>query len=132
MSTATASMTTKQVANRLVELTREGKFDDAIKELYAPGVTSHEPMGAPGPVLVEGHEAVLNKTQQFGEGMEEVHSNVISDPIVADNYFAVSMSMDITMKGMGRIHMEEIAVYQVKDGKITRDQFFYTPMPGKN
>ncbi len=122
-------MTTAQVASRLVELAREGKFADAITELYAPGVMSHEPTGGPGPALVEGYDAVLNKTRQFGEGMEEVHHNAISDPVVADNYFAVSMHMDITMKGRGRVKMEEIAVYQVKDGKITRDQFFYTPMP---
>jgi hypothetical protein len=29
------------------------------------------------------------------------------------------------MKGMGRIKLDEIAVYQVKDGKIVMEQFFF-------
>jgi hypothetical protein len=33
--------------------------------------------------------------------------------------------MDVTMKGQGRMNMDEIAVYEVKDGKIVKEQFFY-------
>jgi hypothetical protein len=33
--------------------------------------------------------------------------------------------MDITFKGMGRVPMEEIALYKVADGKIVSEQFFY-------
>jgi hypothetical protein len=29
------------------------------------------------------------------------------------------------MKGMGRMKMDEIVVYEVKDGKIVQEQFFY-------
>jgi hypothetical protein len=39
------------------------------------------------------------------------------------------MTMDATFKGRGRVNMEEICVYQVKDGKVVREQFFYH-MPG--
>jgi hypothetical protein len=35
------------------------------------------------------------------------------------------MGMDVTLKGAGRVNMDEIAVYEVKDGKITKEQFFY-------
>lgn len=134
MSTATAVRTTQQVADRLVALCRQGKFVDAIQELYAPNITSTEPEGGPGPAFVKGFDAVLDKSVQFGNGIEEVFSNTISDPVVAENFFSVAMSMDLSMKGMGRLKMEEIAVYQVRDGKIISDHFFYTPMPapGKN
>ena len=127
------------IANEVVHVTdgqqavdflrREGKFSDAIKELYAPNVESHEPAGAQAPSPTKGFEAVLNKTEEFGKGMEEVHLNKVSDPIVADNYFSVAMHMDVTMKGKGRMKMEEIALYHVADGKIVSDRFFYTPMP---
>jgi hypothetical protein len=33
--------------------------------------------------------------------------------------------MDVTMKGRGRMNLEEICVYQVKDGKIVREEFFF-------
>jgi len=33
--------------------------------------------------------------------------------------------LDATMKGMGRMKLEEICVFEVKDGKIISEQFFY-------
>lgn len=32
--------------------------------------------------------------------------------------------MDVTMKGAGRVKMDEI-VYEVKNGKIVKEQFFF-------
>jgi hypothetical protein len=37
----------------------------------------------------------------------------------------VAMGIDATYKGMGRQKMDEIALYEVKDGKIVKEQFFY-------
>jgi hypothetical protein len=129
MSTATTTMTTQEVANRLVSLCREGKFVDAIQELYASHVVSIEPEGGPGPSRVEGFENVINKSIEFGKSLEKVHGITISEPVVADAFFSVAMHMDIEMAGIGRNQMEEVCVYEVKDGKIARDQFFYSPMP---
>jgi hypothetical protein len=133
-ATATAVKTTQQVADRFFSLTREGKYEEAARELYAPNVVSNEPEGGPAPARTAGHANVVGKTVQFNKDIESVHSNEVSKPIVADNHFAVSMKMDVTTKSAGRITMEEIAVYQVENGKIVRDQFFYrpVPMPGHN
>jgi hypothetical protein len=35
------------------------------------------------------------------------------------------MGVEATMKGQGRVKMDEVAVYEVKDGKIVKEQFFY-------
>lgn len=35
------------------------------------------------------------------------------------------MGMDVTLKGMGRMKMDEVPVNEVKDGKIVKEQFFY-------
>jgi hypothetical protein len=35
------------------------------------------------------------------------------------------MGIDATYKGMGRQKLEEIAVYEVKNGKVVKEQFFY-------
>jgi len=43
----------------------------------------------------------------------------------AGNFFACAMGFDATMKDRGRTKMEEIALYEVKDGKIISEQFFY-------
>ncbi len=35
------------------------------------------------------------------------------------------MKTDVTYKEHGRVMMEEVAIYEVKDGKIVFEQFFY-------
>jgi hypothetical protein len=44
---------------------------------------------------------------------------------VAGNHFAVAREVDITVTGHGRIQMNEIMVYEVKDGQIVSEQFIY-------
>jgi ketosteroid isomerase-like protein len=121
-------MNTQQIANRLVELCREGKGQQAQDELYAKDAVSIEMDGmeASGmPTVAKGMDAIREKGRKFNEGIEAVHGATAGDPIVVGNWFAVTMTMDATMKGRGRINMEEICVYQVRDGKIVREQFFY-------
>ena len=74
---------------------------------------------------VKGLNAIKEKGVKFNEMVEEVHGGYSKEPVVAGTHFAVGMGIDSTMKGMGRVNMEEIAVYEVKDGKITKEQFFF-------
>jgi len=117
-------MNTQQVADRLVSLCREGKNIDAINELYDDNIVSHEAKGSPME-LAEGKEAVLGKNQYWYSTVAEIHSGEVSDPTVIGNFFTVSMHMDVTYKEGGRMPMQEIAVYEVKDGKVVAEQFFY-------
>lgn len=117
-------MTTQEIANRLVQLCREGKSIQAIDELYADNIISREPKGAPVEVTT-GKEAVKNNTRKWEEGVAEIHSTFVSDPVVADSHFAMVMEIDATFKANGRMKLKEVCVYEVKDGKIISDQFFY-------
>jgi len=119
-------MTTKEVAEKLITYSREGDWDRARNELYADNIISIEPDFAPMP-RVEGIEAKKQKDDMFGEMVEEMHKVTVSEPLIAGDVFSVSMSMDSTMKGMGRTLMEEICNYEVSDGKIVKEQFFYSP-----
>ena len=125
MSTQEAVMTTQDVANRFHELAQTGQWEQIQQELFAENAKSIEPEHSPGLQSVEGMEAIKQKGKQFGEMVEEIHGGYSNEPIVAGNYFAVAMGMDTTMKGAGRMKMDEIALYQVKDGKIVKEQFFY-------
>ena len=120
-------MNIEQIAQRLVELCREGKFEQAQKELYADDAVSIEaegtPMAAGGPA--KGLAAIFEKGRQFNESIETYHSMRVSDPLLAVNWFSVSMVLDVTMKQWGRQLMQEICVYHVRDGKIDRELFFY-------
>lgn len=126
MSTAEVStMTTAEVANRFNELAQTGNWNKIQEELFADNVMSIEPAHSQGLQTVEGIKAIQEKGKKFQETVEEVHSGYSKEPVVAGNHFSVAMGMDVTMKGMGRMKMEEIAVYEVKDGKIVKEQFFY-------
>jgi len=122
--TTEAVMTTQEVANRLVELCRQGQIENAQTELFAHDATSTEANSMMGEKVVTGLDAIKEKGKHFMSMVEEFHGSTISDPIVGGNAFSISWDMDATMKGRGRSSMAEICTYTVKDGKITSEQFF--------
>lgn len=125
MSTKDAVMTTQDVANRFHEIAQTGQWEKIQDELYADNAVSIEPAHSPGLKTVEGLDAIKTKGKQFGEMVEEMHGGYSNEPQVAGTHFSVAMGMDVTMKDMGRMKMDEIAVYEVKDGKVVKEQFFY-------
>jgi hypothetical protein len=118
------TMTTREVANRLIELCRKGLVLEAQQELFADDVTSHEPEHSQTPPAI-GKEAVMAKGKHFVSLIEERRSGSFEDPIVAGNYFSFVCKLDATLKGMGRVVWDEICVFGVKDGKVISEQFFY-------
>ncbi len=121
-------MTTQEVANQLVDLCRTGEWAQVQQNLYHQDCESVEPEGTPWG-NVKGMEAIHQKGEQWASSIEEFHGIEVSDPLVAGDFFSVRMQTDTTFKGMGRTKFEELCMYQVKDGKIVKEQFFYTPMP---
>ncbi len=117
-------MSTQEVAEKLVQLCRDGKHEQAIDELYADDVTSKEQKGSEM-LMTEGKEAVKNKTIQWAQSLVEIHHAFCSDPIVSENHFAIVMDLDATYKEHGRMKMSEVCVYEVKDSKVVADEFFY-------
>jgi len=120
-------MNTEAVAKRLVELCRKGEYEQAQRELYAQDAVSIEMPGSPAGALgdARGLEAIYEKGRQFAAGVEAMHANEVSDPLVAGQWFSITMTMDVTFKGRGRVQMSELCVYRVRDGKVASEQFFY-------
>ena len=125
METQEAVMTTQEVANKFNELAQAGQMDKIQDELYADDAESIEPPHAQGLQSVKGLDAIKEKGKKFNDMVEEMHGGYTTAPVVGGKFFSVGMGMDCTMKGMGRINMEEIAVYEVQDGKIVKEQFFF-------
>ncbi len=127
MTTQEATMTTKEVANRFSELAKENKWNEIQEELFAENADSIEPphAAAQGLQNAKGLDAIKKKGEEFNNMIEEMHGGFCSEPVVGGNHFSVAMGMDATMKGAGRTQMDEIAVYEVKDGKIVKEQFFF-------
>jgi hypothetical protein len=117
-------MNTKEIANRLVEVCRKGDFEKAQKELFAKDAVSIEPQGTPDfQKETKGLNAILDKGKKWGSMVEQYHDMEVSEPLLADSSFAVTMHMGVTMKGKGRMDMTELCIYQVKDGKIVSETF---------
>ena len=114
------------IAKQLVALSRKAQWETAQKKLYATGATCTEAEAMPGSSKVTvGRKAIIAKGRAFTAGIEKLHSLKVSDPVIADEFFACTMAIDMTMKGQGRMKLNELCVYQVKRGKIVSEQFFY-------
>jgi hypothetical protein len=125
MPTLEAVRTTQEVAARMNELFKDSKWDEVQAELFADNAVSIEPEHSAGLKSVEGLDAIKKKGVEFNAMVEEMHGGWVTEPIVAGNFISFGMGMDVTFKGLGRMQMDEIAVYEVKDGKIVKEQFFY-------
>jgi hypothetical protein len=124
-TTATKTMTTKEIAKKLKKYCEQGKFEEAQKELFSKDAISIEPMAGGGfDKETRGLDAIIKKGYKWNEMVSATHSLEISEPIIAGNTFSLTMQMDVTTKDRGRTNMTELCVYQVKDGKIISEQFF--------
>lgn len=116
-------MTTLEVGNRLVELVNAGRAAQAIDELYDSNIVSIE-AGSESPEC-HGIEMCRQKGTWFNEGFE-THSVQILGPYPNSDKFAVHLAYDVTHRGTGnRFTMNEIALYQVRDGRIVWEKFYY-------
>ena len=118
-------MTTREIADKLYALCSQGKYEQAQKELYSVDAKSVEPSESPGMRTVQGLDNIIKKGDEFQAQVEAMHGGWVSEPVVGGRYISMAMGMDVTMKGVGRIQMDEVCLYEVKDGKIVKEEFFY-------
>jgi hypothetical protein len=118
-------MTTQEIAARLHELCSQGKFAQAQEELYSADATSTESTPTGERTTAQGIEAIAGKSKHFQESIEEMHGGYTKEPVVFGKYIFMEMGMDVTMKGMGRMNMVEMCRYEVADGKIIAEEFYY-------
>lgn len=97
---------------------------EAQAELMAFDCQQVEPNRAIEPSLT-GLPAILAKEERLTKSIETMHSITISEPLVAGNFFTIRLQFDLTIKGRKRMVLDEIGVYEVRNGKIVQEQFFY-------
>ncbi len=118
-------MTTEQVAARFDELAQKEMWFEIHDELFADHVKSIEPTHAVHLGYAEGKANVRKKGMGFVAKITEFHNGSTTQPVVAGNHFAVGRKMDVTVAGIGRMQMDEVMLYEVRDGAIVMEQFFY-------
>lgn len=118
-------MTTQEIAARFNELAQQEKWFEIQDEFFADNVKSIDPPGSPYFGYAEGKAAVRKKGEDFVSRITAAHHLLTTEPVVAGNHFAVGREKDITVEGHGRIQIRQIMLYEVKDGQIISEQFFY-------
>lgn len=119
------ALTTQEVASRFNELAQQEKWFEIQDEFFTENVKSIEPEGSPYFKNAEGKMSVRKKGEGFLKNVEAVHRLHTTQPVVAGNHFAVGRNTDITLKDFGRVQIDQIMLYEVKDGMIISEQFFY-------
>jgi hypothetical protein len=125
MTTNKKTLTTQEVASLFNELAKQEKWFEIQDELFSDNVRSVDPPNSPYFGYAEGKVAVRKKGEDWVKRIEAVHRTYTTEPVVGGNHFAVGREMDITVEGFGRIKIDEIMLYEVKDGQIVLEQFFY-------
>jgi hypothetical protein len=117
-------MSVRSVATKFVELCSQGKNFDVMRTLYAPNIVSVEGDGKE----TAGQNPVIKKSEDWVSD-KAFNGETVAGPFFNSanpDQFVIYFTLDVTPKDTGkRITLQEVAIYTVKDDKITREQFFY-------
>lgn len=113
------------LAHELVTYLQKGQFEAAQREFFAADARSIEPAHTGQPVA-EGLEAILARGAAFRAAVQQFHQLQVSIPVISARHFSLVLRVELTFKGQDQpVWMDEIIVYEVADGKIVSEQFFY-------
>lgn len=117
-------MNTQEIAQDLVTLCRQGKFDEAGDKYWADDVVSIEAMGDEREA--RGKQAVRAKGEWWNRTFK-VDGVQVEGPYVNQDEFIVRFKLSTTNKESGeKASMDETALYRVRGGKIAEERFFFS------
>ncbi|MEM6825503.1 MAG: nuclear transport factor 2 family protein [Pseudomonadota bacterium] len=121
--------TTAEVAQQLVHNCENPVQREGMSDLYHPDCVSVEAMAPPGSSPEYKGVAAIKAKHEWWEANFEVHSTSADGPYINGDRFSVIFGMDVTEKASGeRTQMQEVALYEVRDGQIVREEFQMKPM----
>jgi hypothetical protein len=115
------------VARDFTTLLRHGQFEAAGEKYWSDDVTSVEPVNLPGGIdaVVAGKSAARAKSKSWFE-VSRVEDLSIDGPFVTGNQFVLFLDMVIVNRASGEGQtFTEIALYTVRDAKISEERYFY-------
>ncbi len=119
-------MDLKAIAGELAAGCREGREVANLTRLYAPDAVSIEAADMGNGREAVGLDAIRGKHDWWADAMEVLESEVTGPMLHGDDRFAVIFHMKAREKASGEVRdMQEVGVYTVAEGKITREEFFY-------
>lgn len=118
-------MTVTEIAHSVTALLRAGKFNEVYEQYYDTENIRHiEPKSPFFPDLT-GVNALQEKDAKIQPNIASVDALEVGEPIVSKSFFSLTFKMAVTLKDGNRNELDEIIVYEVQNGKIVLEQFFY-------
>jgi hypothetical protein len=123
MSTNTGN----DIGKRYVALCKEGQYDKCLDELFSKDAVSVEALDPPnGSRTVKGLDAIHAKGKEWGEN-HIIHKVDVTGPFPNADRFIVRFTFEVTNKKSNqRITLDEMGLFTIENGKITREEFFYS------
>lgn len=117
----------KTAANGLISMAHNGKILEAIDKYSDDNIVTQE--GVTGKPSEGGKKKLLENYKIFLDNMTEVNTYKGKLVSVGENVSAIEWELDFknNLPSWEVIKLTEIAVQEWKDGKITRETFFYNP-----
>jgi ketosteroid isomerase-like protein len=113
-----------RLAQRIIHLTQGPSFGAAeIRELYNADASSIEASGA----VAKGHaelEVKMKGWEQMTAGMESHPRHVWTGPYT----ICIEWDSTVTMRDGRTVQLREVAVHEIKNGKIQNERYYYDPM----
>jgi hypothetical protein len=121
------STETTEIGNKYVAFCKQGKFEACLHELFGKDAVSVEAWAPPGiERIATGLAAIRAKGEAWARD-NEIHSFEVSGPFPLEQRFTVHFRFDVTNKpNSRRMSMEEVGLFTIENGKIVREEFFYS------
>lgn len=98
-----------------------GKVMEVFEEFYADDVVMQENSDPE----TRGKDANRKREQEFLASVEAWHSGEVTAAAVGTDVSFGEWRMDVTLKGVGRIVMDQVAVRRWKNGKVVHERFYH-------
>jgi hypothetical protein len=107
--------------DELDKMILSGKMMEAFEKFYAEDCSMQENMEAP----TVGKGPNRDREQQFLANVEAFHgARLLGSAARGDRSFS-EWELEMTVKGMGRNKLTQVAVRQWKNGQIIHERFYY-------
>lgn len=98
-----------------------GKAMEAFEELYDDNVVMQENAEPE----YRGKDFNRKREIEFFQGVEAIHGAAVLASAVNGDVSFSEWTMDLTLKGVGRIQMAQATVRRWKNGKIVHERFYH-------
>ena len=116
-----AMSTIAELDKKLNDAILSGKAMEAFEELYAEDVVMQENSEPE----YRGKDFNRKREIEFFSSVEAWHGGACTASAIHGDVSFSEWTMDITLKGVGRIKMDQVAVRRWKDGKIVHERFYH-------